>query len=162
LFVSRRSPVTVGEYNGTTGAFVRHFATAAGNGLLDPRGLVFGPNGNLFVTSGGCSPVLEFNGTTGAFERDFAPCPNLGRTIAPYGLLFGPNGNLFVAGATSNNVAEYNGTTGAFERVFVSSGSGGLSDPRFLLELSVPEPATLSLMVLGLLGAGFAGRKRRN
>jgi hypothetical protein len=26
----------------------------------------------------------------------------------------------------------------------------------------VPEPATLGLMVLGLLGAGFAGRKRRN
>jgi streptogramin lyase len=125
LFVSRRSPVTVGEYNGTTGAFVRHFATAAGNGLLDPRGLVFGPNGNLFVTSGGCSPVLEFNGTTGAFERDFAPCPNLGRTIAPYGLLFQPNGNLFVAGATSNNVAEYNGTTGLLRGCsFLSAAAG--------------------------------------
>ena len=28
--------------------------------------------------------------------------------------------------------------------------------------VSAPEPATLSLMILGLLGAGFAGRKRRN
>jgi hypothetical protein len=46
--------------------------------------------------------------------------------------------------------------------VFVPFGSGGLSDPRFLLELSVPEPATLSLMILGLLGAGFARRKRTN
>jgi len=27
---------------------------------------------------------------------------------------------------------------------------------------AVPEPTTLGLMVLGLLGAGFAGRKRRN
>jgi hypothetical protein len=27
---------------------------------------------------------------------------------------------------------------------------------------AVPEPATLGLMVLGLLGAGFAGRKRRS
>jgi hypothetical protein len=30
------------------------------------------------------------------------------------------------------------------------------------VRLAVPEPATLGLMVLGLLGAGFAGRKRRN
>jgi hypothetical protein len=28
--------------------------------------------------------------------------------------------------------------------------------------LAVPEPATLGVMVLGLLGAGFARRKRRN
>lgn len=28
--------------------------------------------------------------------------------------------------------------------------------------VSAPEPAVLGLMVLGLLGAGFAGRKRRN
>jgi hypothetical protein len=28
--------------------------------------------------------------------------------------------------------------------------------------LAVPEPVTLGLLVLGLLGAGFAGRKRRN
>jgi hypothetical protein len=27
---------------------------------------------------------------------------------------------------------------------------------------ATPEPATLGLMVLGLLGAGFVGRKRRN
>ena len=27
---------------------------------------------------------------------------------------------------------------------------------------TVPEPATVGLMVLGLLGAGFAGRRRRN
>jgi hypothetical protein len=29
-------------------------------------------------------------------------------------------------------------------------------------EVTAPEPASLGLMVLGLLGAGFAGRKRRN
>jgi hypothetical protein len=31
-----------------------------------------------------------------------------------------------------------------------------------ILLTSAPEPATLGLLVLGLLGAGFAGRKRRN
>jgi hypothetical protein len=29
-------------------------------------------------------------------------------------------------------------------------------------EVGAPEPATLGLMALGLLGAGFAGRKRSN
>jgi hypothetical protein len=38
----------------------------------------------------------------------------------------------------------------------------GPSTGRFTLRAGVPEPATLALMVLGLLGAGFAGRKRQN
>jgi hypothetical protein len=64
------------------------------------------------------------------------------------------------------SVLEYNGTTGAFVKTFVP-GSGGLVFPFDLVFHSVPatgapEPATLGLMVLGLLGAGFAGRKRRN
>jgi hypothetical protein len=52
--------------------------------------------------------------------------------------------------------------------VATNSGSGFSSifqdAPHFpaFAVLGVPEPATLGLMVLGLLGAGFAGRKRRN
>ena len=37
------------EYNGTTGAFVTAFV-GAGSGGLNPSDLVFGPNGNLFVS----------------------------------------------------------------------------------------------------------------
>jgi hypothetical protein len=139
--------------------------------------LVFGPNGNLFVSSQGTrtpsdSFVQEYNGTTGALEKTFVPSGS-GGLMLPFGLVFGPNGNLFVVSigpsipATSSSVLEYNGTTGAFEKTFVPSGSGGLTEGTYLVFHSVPatgapEPATLGLMVLGLLGAGFAGRKRRS
>ena len=59
------------EYNGTTGAFVTAFVGAGSGGLALPIGLVFGPNGNLFVSSDGTDQVLEYNGTTGAFVTAF-------------------------------------------------------------------------------------------
>jgi hypothetical protein len=43
----------------------------------------------------------------------------------------------------------------------LSTGSGANADS-FTLKVAVPEPATLGLMVIGLLGAGFAGRQGRN
>jgi hypothetical protein len=48
------------------------------------------------------------------------------------------------------------------ELIFKASGGGG--DPVLdNIRLAAPEPASLGLMTLGLLGAGlFAGRKRRN
>jgi hypothetical protein len=50
VFVSSANSNEVLEYNGTTGAFVRSFAS--GGGLQHPEGLEFGPNGDLFVSSG--------------------------------------------------------------------------------------------------------------
>src|SRR5262249_35818271 len=70
LFVSDEGTNAVLEYNGTTGAFVKSFAS--GGGLARPGGLVFGPNGDLFVSSVLGDEVLEYNGTTGAFVKSFA------------------------------------------------------------------------------------------
>jgi len=52
------------------------------------------------------------------------------------------------------NRAPTSGTGFVFNRTSSVTGSA--------IPTSVPEPATLGLMVLGLLGAGFAGRKRKN
>jgi hypothetical protein len=46
--------------------------------------------------------------------------------------------------------------------IFRASGPAGNNGAVLDNVLLTPEPATLGLMVLGLLGAGFAGRKRRN
>ena len=147
LFVSgANSNNAVLEYNGTTGAFVQTFAS--GGGLSAPFGLVFGPNGDLFVSSFSNDAVLEYNGTTGAFVQTFA---SGGGLSLPTGLVFGPNGDLFVSGFFNHAVLEYNGTTGAFVQTFASL--GGLGDPTFLTfsPSSVPEPSSLLLAVLGAL-----------
>ena len=115
------------EYDGTTGAFITTFVTQGSGGLDEPLGLVFGPNGNLFVSSYYTNSVLEYNGTTGAFLETFAS-----GVSGPVGLVFGPNGDLFVSGngASDNAILEYNGATGAFVKTFASG--GGLDGPSFL------------------------------
>lgn len=137
LFVSD-GQISVQEYNGTTGAFVRTFATGGPGGggvggLSLPEGLTFGPNGNLFVSNFRLSSVSEYNGTTGAFVTAFVPPPSGGANsstlVGPIGLTFGPNGNLFVSSGDTNSVQEYNGATGAFVTTFVPRGSGGLAVP---------------------------------
>ena len=51
LFVSSYANSSVLEYNGSTGAFVKTFVTPESSSLDGAEGLVFGPNGNLFVVN---------------------------------------------------------------------------------------------------------------
>jgi hypothetical protein len=119
------------RYNGTTGAFLDVFVPA-GSGtpgeISPPTGLVFGPDGNLYVSNSATNQVLRYNGTTGAFLDAFVPAGS-GGLLGPYGLVFGPDGNLYVSSLFTDQVLRYNGTTGAFLDAFVPAGSGGLNDP---------------------------------
>ena len=147
------------EYDGTTGAFITTFVTQGSGGLDEPLGLVFGPNGNLFVSSYYTNSVLEYNGTTGAFLETFAS-----GVSGPVGLVFGPNGDLFVSGngASDNAILEYNGATGAFVKTFASG--GGLDGPSFLTfgpPSATPEPSGLLLAVLGALTGLATAAPRR-
>jgi DNA-binding beta-propeller fold protein YncE len=112
---------------------------------------VFGPNGNLFVSS--FDQVLEYNGRTGAFVTAFVS-PGSGGLGEPKALVFGPNGNLFVSNANTNQVLEYDGTTGRFVSPFVSAGSGGVVFPLGL----VFGPNGNLFVGNGFLGSGLSGQ----
>lgn len=110
-------PAGVLRYNGTTGAFIDVFATLPRiNGAEgSPKGMLFGPDGNLYVSGGG--RVDRFNGQTGAFIDVFT---NGGDPQGIEGITFGPNGNLFVSSKNTGSVKEFDGQTGQFVRDFVT------------------------------------------
>ncbi|MBK6769164.1 MAG: DUF11 domain-containing protein [Ardenticatenales bacterium] len=133
---SSRSTNEVLRYNATTGAFVGVFVSAGSGGLNGPQDLVFGPNGNLFVSSIFSNEVIEYNGITGAFIDEFVEDDPVTLVIdedggldGPHGLRFGTGGDLFVASINTDEVKRYNGTTGAYIGNFVTAGSGGLDVP---------------------------------
>lgn len=136
LYVSGTSQIFAGpdqvlRYDGKTGAFIDVFVPAGSGGVVDPVGLAFGPDGNLYVSSFATHQVLRYKGQTGAFIDAFVPVGS-GGLFRPTGLVFGPDGNLYVSGRDNNTVLRYNGKTGAFIDAFVPTGSGGLNGPHEL------------------------------
>jgi DNA-binding beta-propeller fold protein YncE len=93
LLVSGGNTDSVLEYDGSSRAFDTTFVPAGSGGLQDPVGLVFGPNGNLFVRSEGKNRVLKYNGSTGALDTAFVP--------AGSGGLSGPTFLTFTSDPTS-------------------------------------------------------------
>ena len=123
LFLADYSLNSVERYDASTGAFISTFVAPGLGGLSRPRDLMFGPDGNLYVSSpgdaggNGLRSVLRYNGTTGAFMGAFAT------GVDARGLRFGPDGNLYVASYENSEVLEFDGSTGAFIKVFASGGA---------------------------------------
>jgi WD40 repeat protein len=112
------------------GQFIDTFVPAASNGGLQSDGfMVFGPDGNLYVSDYFGNAVLRYSGSTGAFLGVFVPGGS-GGLSSPWGLRFSPDGNLCVASYDTNSILKYDGATGAFLGALVPSGAGGLVGPR--------------------------------
>jgi hypothetical protein len=110
------------------------FISSGSGGLTNPSSIVFGPDGNAYVSSTASSSnaVLRYNGTTGAFIDAFVPSGS-GGLDGPIGMVFRPDGYLYVVGWRSNSVLRYQTSSGAFVGAVVPSGSGGVSSPIDLL-----------------------------
>jgi len=104
------------RFSGVDGSPLGAFVVAGASPLDGPRGLTFGPNGDLFVVDGGSDAVYEYNGSTGIYVRTFAgPDEHLNN---PTTLVFLSNNNLLVCSNTNAAVFEYEGSTGSFVRKF--------------------------------------------
>lgn len=128
------------KFDEVTGEFLGEFIAAGSGGLASPDDLTFGPDGNLYISSGNDyatpetepSAILRFDGKTGKFIDVFATVENMSR---PYGNAFGPDGNLYVSSFLSDEILRFDGKTGAFIDVFASGNQlpGGLNGPNDLL-----------------------------
>ena len=105
------------------------------SGVSNPQGVVFGADGNLYVSSFTTSEVKRYvgplNPSPGTLIGAFVSAGS-GGLNGPVGLVFGPDGNLYVSSDNNHSVLRYDGTSGAPMGVlptFVPANSVGLVEP---------------------------------
>ncbi|MBA3484477.1 MAG: hypothetical protein H0T51_21960 [Pirellulales bacterium] len=103
------------RYDDLTGVYNGVFAEAdiRTNGSAD---MVFGPDGNLFVSDTQGQRILRYHGLTGAFLGVFAGAEAFEFSL-PGEMAFDPNGDLLVS--ASNQIRKIDGRTGQSLGVFV-------------------------------------------
>lgn len=121
------APFGSGQYGDCVVRFGRNglgdkFVQSNSGGLSEPRGITFGPDGNLYVASTGSHQILRYDGATGAFIDAFVTGDS---TFSPRQISFGPDGHLYAPDAVNSQVLKYDGLTGAPKGVFVAPHSGG-------------------------------------
>ena len=103
-----------------------------------PYNMVYGPDGNLYVSTLSGSSVLRYDATgvplpaPGKSGAEFVS-PLAGGLEVARELAFGPDGYLYVVGENSDAVLRFDAVTGEPTGAMVTPGSGGLDQPRGLL-----------------------------
>ena len=125
LYIADRNLSAILRYDGVTGAYIDTFVPTGSGGLNEPGDLVFGPDGDLYVSSQAGNQVLKYDASGG-----FLGVVATGLST-PIGITFGSDGNLYIANFGTNEVLRSNNS---ILSVFVSSGSGvlnGINDIQF-------------------------------
>ncbi|MBW4487221.1 MAG: PEP-CTERM sorting domain-containing protein [Trichocoleus desertorum ATA4-8-CV12] len=134
LLVGNTAGNNVLIFDERTGKLGGEFIAAGSGGLISPDDLTFGPDGDLYVSSGDnfLGAILRYDGKTGQFLGRF---DQGGALIRPYGSAFGPDGKLYISSFLTDQILRYDGQTGAFIDVF-AAGNGqpnGLNGPNDLV-----------------------------
>jgi outer membrane protein assembly factor BamB len=120
------------EYRAGTGQFLGDLFPTGLPGKFNPKSLVFGPDGGLYVSSFDTAnplvgDILKFNTTTGSYKvmafnnGDGVADPGETQDLhRPEGLAFGPGGNLYVTSfradaSDTDRILVLNGTTGQLQ-----------------------------------------------
>jgi DNA-binding beta-propeller fold protein YncE len=125
----------------TPGGVVTVFAST---GLNNPFGLAFDTAGNLYAANYGDNTIEKF--TPGGVGSVFA---STGLNL-PFGLAFDSAGNLFAANLNSATIEKF--TPGGVGSLFATTTVGPTALAFGPTISSVPEPSTLVLSSMGLLG----------
>ncbi|MCP3142610.1 Vgb family protein [Pyxidicoccus xibeiensis] len=135
LLIGNTRADNVVRVDAETGEFLEDFVADDGPaGLAAPDALVFGPEGDLYVSSGATeenSAIVRYDGETGEFVTVFAVARGL---VRPYGLAFGPDGLMYVSSFLTDRILRFDGETGTFIDVFATGNGqpGGLNGPNGL------------------------------
>ncbi len=128
VFVASQSSGIGGvvEQFDANGTFVGDFVAFDSGGLRTPTGMIFGPDGNLYVSDFQNDTVSEYNGTTGAFIASLFPTNTLN---GPEGLGFGPDGDLYIV--DGSGIQKWDGTTLSTFVLFANALAGAYYDLTF-------------------------------
>lgn len=134
LLIGNTDGNNIVSFDEISGEFLGEFIGSS-DGLDRPDTLLFGPDGNLYISSGTTpanSGIFRF-APDGTFLDIFAAGNGMFR---PYGIAFGPDQNLYVSSFLSDQILRYDGITGDFIDVF-AAGDGttptGLNGPNGLI-----------------------------
>jgi WD40 repeat protein len=122
LYVTSLETDQVLRYSGKNGKFLGVFIDSSLGVLHNPAGLLFGPDGNIYVSNAdpATSNVVYFD-PNGNYLGVYAQLSTMGGAT---GMVFGPDGKLYISTRFSNGVVRTDGTT---VEDFIPSGSGGLN-----------------------------------
>jgi DNA-binding beta-propeller fold protein YncE len=123
LLVSSANNGQVIQYDWPTGSPIGNFIPPGSGGLVQPFGMAYGPNTDLFVCSYDGDAILEYDGSTGAFVSTFIPSGGI--LDQPMDVVWAPDGTVLITSLTAGCVLRYTGG-GTFLAASPCLGAGGV------------------------------------